>query len=99
MYTTLGFTCSATAAKASLSSCSGRAAGMDGAGTGAMAEACRAFSWAVPRLGRSNNPANSKPKANAKATRPPNLSQFNERADIERSFEERVGNSLGRDYA
>ena len=86
MYTTLGLTCSATAANASLSSCSGRAAGMDGAATGAMAEAGRPCSCAEDRLGRSRSPANSSPSANARATKPPNLSQFNDRADIERSY-------------
>src|SRR6476646_8106384 len=95
MYTTLGLTCSATAANASLSSCKGRAAGIDGAGTGAMADACRPCSCAEPRLGRSSSPANSSPSANAKATKPPNLSQFNDRADIEQSFEKRVGDKVG----
>ena len=45
--------------------------------------AWRPCSWADERLGRSSRPANSRPSANARATRPPNLSQFNDRADIE----------------
>jgi hypothetical protein len=39
MYTTVGLTCSETAAKASLNSWSGRAAGMLGVGTGAIVAA------------------------------------------------------------
>ncbi len=32
-------------------------------------------------MGRSSSPAKSNPRAKAKATRPPNFSQFNERED------------------
>ena len=50
---------------------------------GAMVAGVRPRSWADERLGRSSRPANSSPSANARATRPPNFSQFNDRADIE----------------
>src|SRR5918999_4712827 len=49
--------------------------------------AWRICSWAEVRLGRSRSPAKRSPRAKAKATSPPNLSQFREREDIERSFE------------
>src|SRR5215475_14206730 len=81
MNTTLGLTCSATVAKASLSSVSVRVAEVDGACTGVMTEE-EAVSWAVDRLGRSSRPANKSPSAKARITSPPNLSQFKVRTDI-----------------
>ena len=40
--------------------------------------------------GRSSSPANSRPSTNARATRPPNFSQFSDRADIEPILRESV---------
>src|ERR687894_384748 len=61
-----------------------------------MAAACRPCSWAEDRLGKSSKPANSNPSANARATKPPNLSQFNDRADIERPSGRRLRSAAPR---
>jgi hypothetical protein len=38
--------------------------------------------WAEPAWGRSSSPANSRPRPNARPTRPPNFNQLSERDDI-----------------